>query len=364
MQHTILITGARAPIALELARSFNQKGHKVIMADSIHLAISRWSNTVHKYYCIPSPRFKNDAFVQKIQEIILKEKVDHFIPTCEEVVFVAAHRKKFDCKVWTVDQNLILNLHNKFQFSTLNQGVLPIPNTTLVKDFKDWDNSEKYVFKPIYSRFASSVIIKKKISQTYFSDEQRTKWIAQEFIAGREICTYSIWEEGVMKAYSAYHPLYRAGRGAGIFFEPVSNVQALKLVQEFGSQIKYTGQISFDVILDEKSTPYFIECNPRGTSGAHLINEHLANSFLNYSCYLSEQHREFSIKYIMALLHPSAFLKKRVRKSKDIIFHWNDLKPFFFQILSLMEIIYIKITLQISFLEATTHDIEWNDDGN
>jgi len=364
MYQTILISGARAPIALELARSFNQAGHNVIMVDSLHLTLARWSNNVHKYYYIPSPRFANEVFVRKIQEIIQIEKVDHFIPTCEEAVFVAEHRDYFACKVWTVDQNLILKLHNKYLFAKLNQGIIPVPKTFLIKDFNDWDNSDKYVFKPIYSRFASSAIIGKKISHTYFTKEQSSRWVAQEYIAGKEICIYSIWEEGVLKAYSAYHPLYRAGKGAGIFFEPVSNDQVFMYVKTLGSQMKYTGQLCFDVISDKKDTPYFIECNPRGTSGAHLINEHLANSFLSDSCYISEHHNEFSIKYFMAILHPGSFFKKRVRKSKDIIFRWNDLKPFFFQILSLVEISYIKITQHISWLEATTIDIEWNDDEN
>jgi short-subunit dehydrogenase involved in D-alanine esterification of teichoic acids len=50
---TILITGVRAPIALETSRSFAQFGHQVIVADSQYLTIARWSNTVRKYYKLP-----------------------------------------------------------------------------------------------------------------------------------------------------------------------------------------------------------------------------------------------------------------------------------------------------------------------
>ncbi len=361
---TILISGARAPIALEMARSFKKAGHNVIMIDCLHLTIARWSSCVDKYYKIPSPRFDNEAFVQEIQKIIIKEKVTHFIPTCEEAIFVAAHKDLFACKVWTVGKELIQSLHNKYQFSQSYQNIIPIPKTILVKDFVDWDNSDQYVFKPIYSRFAASVIIRNKINKTFFKEEDKSKWVAQQLISGKEICIYSIWEEGQMKAYAAYHPLYRAGKGAGVFFEPVQNEQIFEMVKKIGIEIEYNGQLCFDVILDEQQKPYFIECNPRGTSGAHLINTQLADAFLGDKCFIYNSLKDFSIKYAMALLHPFSFFDSRVRQSTDIIFRKNDLKPFFFQAFSLVEISYLKLTKGISWLEATTTDIEWNGDGN
>lgn len=360
-QKTILISGARAPIALEMARSFRQAGHRVIMTDCLQLTIARWSNNVNKYYFIPSPRFNNYGFVKKLQEIIELEKVDHFIPTCEEAIFVSQHISSFNCKVWIAELHLILELHNKFIFTQLHQNNLPIPKTTLVSNFTDWSNSSQYVFKPIYSRFASSILIKQKLNKTYFSETEKHLWIAQEHIEGKEICVYSVWDEGILKAYAAYHPLYRAGKGAGIFFEPVQNEVILKYVQEMGSHLKYKGQLCFDVIVDRDETPYFIECNPRGTSGAHLINKDLAEAFLCNNIFINNSNKEFSLKYILFFLNFKSFFTKRVRKSKDIIFKWNDLKPFFFQILSLIEISYIKLTQRISWLEATTFNIEWNE---
>lgn len=361
---TILISGARAPISLEMARSFHKAGHTVIMTDCLQLTISRWSNSVSKYYIIPSPRFDTIGFVKKIQEIIRLEKVDHFIPTCEEAIFVSEHLEAFKCKVWSSHHNLILELHNKLRFTELYKNRIRIPKTTLLSQFTDWSNSEDYVFKPIYSRFATSVILKKKVDSTFFSEDDKKHWIAQQFITGKEICVYSIWDKGNLKAFTSYHPLYRAGKGAGIYFEPIHNELIFNQVKELGSFIKYTGQLCFDVIVDTNQVPYFIECNPRGTSGAHLIGIHLADSFLGKNTFVSFRKQEFSIKYAVFLLHTSAIFNKRIWKSKDIIFRWNDLKPFFFQTLSLIEIAYLKITQRISWLKATTFNIEWNEDRN
>ncbi len=332
------------------------------MADSLHFTIARWSAAVTKYYYLPPPKFDIGAFVLKIQQIIAAEQITYFIPTCEEAIYVAFHKEKFKCKVWTSDMQTIIDLHNKYNFYQRFNSLLPIPPTQLLSDFTDWGQSDAYVFKRVYSRFATSAIIGKLVKESSFAKEEGTKWLAQKYIGGTEICVYSIWDNGILKAYATYHPLYRAGKGAGIFFEPVINETAYNLVRNFGNTIKYTGQLCFDVIIDKEGRPWFIECNPRGTSGAHLIHNDLALCFLEEAKVTVKSDATFSIKYAMAIFHPLAFFSRKVRSSKDVIYSKRDRKPFFLQALSLLEIAYIKFTKGRTWLQATTSDIEWNGD--
>jgi hypothetical protein len=332
------------------------------MADSQRLTIARWSHAVSKYYYLPPPRHDLKSFVLELQRIIDAENITQFIPTCEEAIYVAFHKDKFKCKVWTCDRQTIINLHNKNSFYQEFSSYLPIPPTVLIKDFSNWDLSHEYVFKQVYSRFATSTIIGKTIAVTHFENGDYAKWVAQKYIKGTEICVYSIWDYGTLKAYSTYHPLYRAGKGAGIFFEPIVNENVYTLVSSFGKKINYTGQLCFDVIIDKDNTPWFIECNPRGTSGAHLIHRDLALCFLKDKQVVVRSNAEFSIKYAMAIFHPMAFFNKKVWTSKDVIYTKKDKKPFFLQALSLLEIAYIKFTKGKTWLQATTSDIEWNGD--
>ena len=358
----ILISGARSPIALEMARSFKKLGCKVIMMDSAHLTIARWSNQVDQYYIVPSPRFFRQAFIKEVRDIIQAEAITHFIPTCEEAIFVSQNMEHFKCKVWTSSLTLTLKLHNKYSFTKFQSANFPIPQTTLLTEFTDWDKSDTYVFKPIYSRFATSVIINKKLNSIDIPDSEKPNWIAQKKVDGKEICVYSIWDNGKLKAYACYHPLYRAGKGAGVFFEPVFNEKVLEYVKGFGEEINYTGQLSFDVIVDVNQTPYFIECNPRGTSGAHLLHENLAKAFLNDETIIHQDKTEYCIKYAMFIIHLPSYFKSRTLKAKDVIFKWYDIKPFIMQALSLLEISYLKFSKNITWLEASTSDIEWNHD--
>ncbi|MDH5598847.1 MAG: ATP-grasp domain-containing protein, partial [Cyclobacteriaceae bacterium] len=305
---TILITGARAPISFEFLRSFHKSGFKVILADSLKFPFTRWSNKIHKYYLLPPPKSKTIEFINAIRKIIKTEQVDHLIPTCEEVFYISMYKSELDCKVWTEEIELLNALHNKYLFSRTAKPFLTVPETIRLSDFSDWANSDQYVFKPTYSRFATSTILGKKIKSTHFKEDETDRWIAQKFIEGKEICIYSIWDEGNLKAIIGYYPLYRSGQGAGIYFKPLQNPQIFNLVKTFGEHLNYTGQLAFDVIVDKNEKPYFIECNPRGTSGAHLLENQLANCFIS-NAMPSIGKTEYSIKSLLGIYHPFALFK-------------------------------------------------------
>lgn len=356
---TILITGARAPIALELSRSFAMAGHRVIMADSQHFTVARWSNSVFKYIIFPSPAFRTAAFVNKLKNIISEFQVDHLIPTCEEAFYISAHLDELNCRVWTSPIELMNQLHNKSSFISIAAGHFNVPQTINCDEFTDWNNCTNYVFKKIYSRFGTSVIIDAE-KDVYQVLKNNTKgWIAQQRITGKEVCVYSIWEQGRMKAFACYHPLLRYGKGAGIFFEPVFNDKIMHSVVSFGEAISYNGQLSFDIIIKDEM-PYVIECNPRGTSGAHLLNKSLCKAFLGTDLHFPVTDKTFCIGYAMLLKYPELIFSKKVKKANDVIFAKHDPAPFFLQTLSLLEIFYLKLIKKQTVLQVTTGDIEWN----
>jgi hypothetical protein len=357
---TILVTGARAPVALELARAFHSSGHRVILADSMRMPLARWCNASAIYYGLPSPRFHATAFTTALQDIIKTENVTHLIPTCEETFYVAAWRDSFSCKTWTADLACLQRLHHKLEFTKYAAADFTFPETRLLADFTDWNNSEAYVFKPCYSRFAATTIIGKKITAEHFTENEKTHWVAQRRIFGKEMCVYSIWNNGELKAYAAYHPLYRAGKGAGIFFEPCTNEPLFRQVAAFGKRINYTGQLSFDVIVDENNIPHVIECNPRGTSGVHSLRGKLADAFLQPGACVFPVETAYALKTVLAFLKPGVLFSKHVRAANDAVFSSCDPLPALLQPLAFAEFVARKIRYRTSLLGASTVDIEWN----
>ncbi len=290
----------------------------------------------------------------------MEEKVDHFVPTCEETFYVSRCQNiPSHCKVWTSDIKLLDSLHNKLKFISLAGNYFNVPETLLCHEFNDWENATDYVFKPVYSRFASTVILAKKEKYCSAPKNDPGKWIAQKYIKGKEICVYSIWDKGVLKGYTSYHSKYRAGKGAGIFFETEAHETTFQAVKKMGEDLNYTGHLCFDVILKDDQ-PYVIECNPRGTSGAHILNVKLSDCFLKNETIVVKKSSVFMIRLAMLLTHPIVVFRKELYQGKDVLFRMNDLKPFLSQLISLAEITYKKIKYNCTFLQATTEDIEWN----
>lgn len=357
---TILITGARAPVALEMARSFRAQGHRVVMADSMRYTLARWSNAVDRYYHIPSPVHNFDHFREKINTILREEKINHLIPTCEETFYLGMCPEfSKHCKVWTSSISVLDLLHNKLSFSYLSQKYFKVPETVSCNEFTNWSQAQRYVFKPVYSRFASSAIIAREEAHCSEPKKHPEAWIAQQYVPGKEICVYSLWDEGVLKAFVSYHSKYRAGQGAGIFFETVWHEECFASVKKMGEALRYTGQLCFDIILHQDK-PYVLECNPRATSGAHLLNRQLANAFLGSETVLIKEAPLYMIRLAVLFTTPTVLFKKEFYKGRDVLFSIKDLKPSFLQMVSLVELWKKKRKYKLSWLQATTEDIEWN----
>ena len=90
----VLITGGRAPVALDLARHFAAAGAEVFVADSAPCFLARASKAVRRGFRVPPPRQAPQAFAKAIGSIVRREKIELIVPTCEEVFFVARHAER------------------------------------------------------------------------------------------------------------------------------------------------------------------------------------------------------------------------------------------------------------------------------
>ena len=126
----ILLTGGRAPVALELARVFHKTGHKVFMAESARGHLSQPSRALETNFLVPPPRQKTAAFLEALKAIIIKNKIDLLIPTCEEVFYIGMGRGQLPCKVFAESIEKLQMVHNKWSFALHASDMgLPVPET-------------------------------------------------------------------------------------------------------------------------------------------------------------------------------------------------------------------------------------------
>ncbi|MDA9525240.1 hypothetical protein XI06_34275 [Bradyrhizobium sp. CCBAU 11434] len=278
MRKTILITGARAPAALHLARIFYHAGHRVVLADTFRYPMSRATRMKHAYEQLPSPRQGFSDYCAAVAALVAREAPDVIVPTCEEVFYLAAVRdiRGIDIKLFAPHFDLLAKVHNKADFAevAMGLGADPPPTVRLCSrdDLSVMPQPEGLVLKPAWSRFGSRVLIRpSRAALDALCPTAADPWVAQAYLPGEEISAYAVAVNGRLAAFQSYKPTYRVGQGAGVAFAAVADPVARQFVDGLVARLNWTGQISFDFRRDAQGELYVIECNPRTTSGVHYF---------------------------------------------------------------------------------------------
>lgn len=374
----VLLTGARAPATLDLARRFHHSGHRVFLCDSLRFPIARFTRCKANYRRVPSPEIETEKFIDAINEIVRNEKIDFLIPTCEECFYLSLFRDQIEARVLVDAISIMDRLHNKFSFSqNFGNDHASVPKSTLLESHDDLNRlpqpATELVFKPVYSRFASKTLISPATAALTSIDISRsTPWIAQQRIFGRELSSFCLANHGELLAWSCYESPYRAGPGAGIYFRPMHHPKVLAYIKSFLTQTNYHGQIGFDFITDDKGQLWVLEANPRSTSGIHLFADdgRLADCFLG-DCSRPPVEASLQPKMVASAMCLWGFAQaiktwapKRFAAAcfhaSDVLGRTNDPLPLLTLPVSFGELCWTAATRKTSLQAASTFGIEWN----
>ena len=379
----ILLTGARAPVTLELIRLFARAGHQVFVAESARVHLGQASRFVAGSYAVPKPRLEPQAFVQELERIVKLEQIDLVIPTCEEIFWISGMivgsglREKF----FVADPEVLLELHDKSRFADLARELkLRFPKTLILTSRRDLErlpHQQKWILKPAFSRFAAKThVLEIGAKPPNLEPSPNQVWLAQDFFEGQEYCSFAIARAGLVQAFVLYRPVWRAGFGASVMFESISkddpiSLEAFEVTRSVVAHMNFTGQIAFDFILTDTGLNV-LECNPRATSGVHLFapEDHLERSYLEKletPIFAAASRRAMLALPMILYGLPSAIRSGRMlewwsdlRSTRDVISERDDPSPAWHQIPSTIELLREANRLSRSALEASTVDIEWN----
>ncbi|HZF32536.1 MAG TPA: carbamoylphosphate synthase large subunit [Candidatus Angelobacter sp.] len=385
----ILITGGRAPAALDLARQFHRSGHVVFAADSAPWMLCGASRAIAKSYRLPEPKRKPHEFAAEVARICGTEAIDLIIPTCEEVFYLGRFKDDLEAhaRVFCPGIEDLHRLHSKWEFATLVRETggfgssVRSPDSWRLTDAADIrslpEPPEKLVFKPVYSRFAVETMIRPDLARAMGVDIRADRpWIAQSCILGREFCSYAVARDGIVRAQAIYEPTWRAGKGAGIYFEPRSIPAIDRFVAGLARHFDLSGQIAFDFIADASGELFVIECNPRATSGVHLFDGDLAPAFLPDSgLALRPIEPRPTPRMVASAMIPfgalqalrgghvrsdAARLCRDFGRARDVIWSWRDPYPAFYALVGAAAFSWKAMQHRVSATAATTLDIAWD----
>ena len=282
MAERVLITGARAAAALDMARSLRAAGYEPHLADCSPAWIARASRSAGPVHRYASPVDRPADFARDVQNLITRLDPVRIIPACEEVFHLAALTEAdgFSERLFAPPVDRLGTLHAKDRFAALCRSLaLPVPETTRVADraaLADFaDRAGEQVFKPVWSRFGvQTLVAPQPAALAALTPTPAAPWVVQRRIIGEEVSFYAVCHEGRIAAFCAYGSDWRLAGGAGYVFRPLPADQTARLRPMAVALAAFagTGQIACDALFDCDGQPWLIECNPRATSGVHLFD--------------------------------------------------------------------------------------------
>ncbi|KAK3722540.1 hypothetical protein LTR37_002532 [Vermiconidia calcicola] len=320
---TVLVTGVGMSKGLALARSFYEAGHNVIGADFDRNASGRVSKAISLFYTLKKPSAKSGstAYIEGLLEVVLTNKVDLWV-SCSGVASAVEDGEakeiveaRTSCKAIQFDVSTTQTLHEKDSFiARTKQLGLNVPDTHTImtavaaeKALREAPANRKYIMKPVgmddASRGDLSLLPKATEQDTarHLSGlriSEKSPWILQQFIEGREYCTHSVVIKGRVRAFVACPSAELL-----MHYEPLApdsklSQAMLKFTQRYASAggEGFTGHLSFDFMVEQKQVDalskgqqheepvmYPIECNPRAHTADVLFNgmSGLTNAYLS-----------------------------------------------------------------------------------
>jgi carbamoyl-phosphate synthase large subunit len=279
----ILCTGAGGPAGINFTKSLQISPEKVFLAGTeaskyfLHL-----SQTDAHYHV---PRAKDGNYIEKLNEIIRKEKIEfvHAQPDVE-VEAVSENREKIEANVFLPSKEAVRACQDKLESAKMWKSKnVPVAKTVEIRDETDVKKAFEKLGKPIWIRArhgaggkgstpADSMETAASWIRYWKSRGVAWEFIAQEHLPGRNIAFHSLWKEGQLVTSMARERLeyiYPYLAPSGIMGTPaVQRTLHDERVNQIGTQAvlaideNFTGIASVDLKENSEGTPCLTEINP------------------------------------------------------------------------------------------------------
>ncbi|MGB3753213.1 MAG: hypothetical protein WA954_04860 [Parerythrobacter sp.] len=295
---TVIVGGGKMTKALQLARSFNDAGHRVILTESAPywMTAHRFSSAVHRFAIVPEP--EDEAYAAALAELARDEEADLFVPVSSPVGSLfdaqAAAHLPTRCKTFHVAADTIGKLDDKHQFAETAAALgLAAPKSVRITDpaqVASYDFSgetRQFILKSIRYDPVRRLDLTKlplasaKKTAAYANSlpiSRDNPWVMQEFIPGTEYCTHGAFRDGALTVHACCESSAFQVNYAHL---DIPEIEAW--VRRYGAALELTGQASFDFIRAADDGRYYaIECNPRTHSAITMFHDHpgLAGAYL------------------------------------------------------------------------------------
>ncbi|QDT66349.1 ATP-grasp domain-containing protein [Calycomorphotria hydatis] len=283
---SILVTGGRFGPSMAVVRGLYQFGARVHVADSYKMSPALHSHAHSTIsHVVPAPAEDPIQFVEAVAGIVRDNEIELVVPAFEEGFYLSHYADLIPVPLFAPPFEAIAELHNKARFTELcTQLNLPLPRSVAANNRDELREAvrqfDHFVARPAYSRggFVYLTNHGPRAGETTIDDCEPTRenpWLVQEFIEGRDACSFSVVREGKIVLHCVYEPTIAAPGGWSIQFSSIADFGTYEKASRIAEHFNYTGFLSFDYRRTAASPDGFvmIECNPRVCAGAFMTPE-------------------------------------------------------------------------------------------
>jgi hypothetical protein len=279
----VLITSSRMPFALGMVRQLTDAGHEVYAADTFKQASGSHSKYAAGRFVYPSSCQDTEAFVDGLERIVQENGIDVVVPCFEEVFFISTQLERLQrsATIFAAEFEALARLHDKAAFEELVRKLgLPIPESIVATSDAELataiERFDRYFGRAVFSRGGVDLLtntgpLAGTLDPAEVHPTQQEPWLIQPFVEGETVCTYSTVQAGTVSSHLMYRIPRQWHHSTGIEFESTDGLESLRLIEPIVAELGYTGQISFDFLVTDDGLS-FVECNPRATDGALLLD--------------------------------------------------------------------------------------------
>lgn len=370
----VLLTLGRLAKGLELARSLHRAGHRVIIADPFRWHLSKPSRAITKSYQVTAPNSDLEQYLHDLLEIIERDAIDLVVPVSEEALYASrlASRLPTRTGLYGPSFETMARLHDKLAFAQKCKALgfaAPETYAAHTEAARDLAARSDYVIKPMHGCSGLGVALRSRGQPLSDQDAQPGK-LVQRRLHGRQISSFSVARKGKVQVTALYEGDVYLGT-VSVRFKRVQTLPSVeRWIAEFISAEAYDGFISFDFFVDDQGTPSAIECNPRLTSGVHLIDrDDLAAAVTggDIQAFRFKPNKTFQDAHaaltvaVGAIMRPLTYFKLlgKILTTKDVVFNWRDPVPFFLMTPMSWDTIRPGLFEGVPLADAVTRDILW-----
>jgi biotin carboxylase len=279
----ILCTGAGGPAGINFVKS--------LLIAPEEMTVVGTEASEHYLYLMPTktkylvPRAIDPAYIDRLNEIIRKEKIDflHAQPDVE-VEAISENREKLEAPVFLPSKKAVLACQDKFESARVwKKKGIPVAKTILIKEEKDIDKAFEEFGSPIWIRAThgaggrgSTPASNRETALAWirYWKAREVSWdfIAQEHLPGRNIAFHSVWKDGELVTSMSRERLeyiYAYLAPSGIMGTPaVQKTVHNETVNKVGTEAvlaidsNFSGIASVDLKENKDGVPCVTEINP------------------------------------------------------------------------------------------------------